>query len=220
MLPILSLPGLVRLFLCRHRQTVIAGASARRQAPLPTEHAAHRPDRMGLGCWGGWHGWYAVPCRCDIRLRLDISCCDQRGLYGDSAYDGPVVRVGSMVGHGQLTSGLSRSCSISKFTCCRAPAGHLRPLSGLACHHLPTAHRAVLAGCMRSSTMASACRGSCQSAWAPATAPVVQPTGSSSRTRRHLQSSGRQRRTGAGGAGDDSPHPASHPAGPVRGDWA
>ena len=115
MLPILSLPGLVRLFLCQHRQTVIAGASARRQAPLPTEHTAHRPNRMGLGCWGGWHGWYAVPCRCDIRLRLDISCCDQRGLYGDSTYDGPVVRVGSMVGHGQLTSGLSRSCSVSNY---------------------------------------------------------------------------------------------------------
>ena len=28
---------------------------------------------------------------------LVISCCDQCGLYGDSAYDGPVVRVGSVV---------------------------------------------------------------------------------------------------------------------------
>ena len=36
-------------------------------------------------------------------------------------------------------------------------------------------------------------------------------TGSSSRTRRHLQSGGRLKRTGAGVAGDDYPHPAPHP---------
>ena len=53
---------------------------------------------MGLVCCGGCHSWYAVPCRCDIRLWLGISCCDQCGLYGYSAYDGPVVRVGSVVG--------------------------------------------------------------------------------------------------------------------------
>src|SRR3954452_5526983 len=67
-----------------------------RQAALPIEHEAHRPDRMGLVCWDRRHNWYAVPCRCNIRLWLGISCCDQCGLYGYSAYDGPVVRVGSV----------------------------------------------------------------------------------------------------------------------------
>jgi len=60
-------------------------------SPSVASTAAHGPDHMGLVCWGGWRGWYAVPCRRDIWIWLGISCCDQCGLYGDSAYDGPVV---------------------------------------------------------------------------------------------------------------------------------
>ena len=119
-----------------------------RQTALPIEPEAHRPDRMGLVCWGRRHSWHAVPCRCDIRLRLAVSGCDQRGLYGDCAHDGPVVRVGSVVGQSRL----SRICSISKFTCCCIPTG---PASlSLACHRLPTIRRLGPVGSTRSSMTA------------------------------------------------------------------
>src|SRR4051794_11472671 len=85
-------------------------------------------------------------------LWLGVSDCDQRGLYGDCAYDGPVVRVGSLVGRAGQTSRLSPICSISNFTCYRALAGPIS--SSLACQPLVSDRQPGRIGFMRSSTTA------------------------------------------------------------------